>query len=290
MLRTATAFLFAALGVSAATAQRPIRLGETVAGSLEASDSTLSDSSHYHHFTYHARAGERVRITLRSTGFTPYVAVGRFSGGECTYICRFALDHGDGDGARLAVPMNRAGDYVIRVNSYHGGETGAYTLRVDSAPPAPYPGRRGDLAPNAQLESRLDEADARLGLDDSFYEDWTLEPDFTGEVMVEVSSWSLDIFLHVGTGEGAGFEPLPTVDGAGQAAKPERPHHDLHPYYKNLGSSFAASSAVTFPVEAGRRYTVRANARRADLGGDYVITVRRIERIDAADQVIELAP
>lgn len=290
MIRNALALLPAAFAASAVSAQRPIHLGETVAGVLASSDSALSDGSHFHHYTYRARGGERVRIILQSRDFWPYVAVGVFSGDACTYICRFASEGTPGAGAGLVVPMNRAGDYLIRVNSQAGGETGAYTLRLDDAPVAPYPGRRGELDPGERMESHLDESDARLGQDESFYEDWTFEPDFAGEVMVETSSWSLETVLQVGTGEGAEFEPLPTVEGGAQRAKPEEPHHSLDPYYKNVGSSFATTSRTTFSVEAGRRYTIRANARRADDGGDYVIEVRRIFPVPAPNPVIEGAP
>jgi len=115
--------------VTPAPAPRPIAAGQTVSGSLDASDPLMGDGSHYDEYTFTGRPGEQVVITLRSAAFDSYLAWGHGTGPA------FASEATDDDGAggndaQLRVMVGGDGTYTIRANSLAPGATGAYTLNV----------------------------------------------------------------------------------------------------------------------------------------------------------------
>ncbi|HEX8213323.1 MAG TPA: PPC domain-containing protein [Longimicrobium sp.] len=113
-------------------APRPqaIRAGQTVNGQLSDSDAQADDDSYYDAFVYEGRAGERLRITMRSTDFDAFLSVGQGTG-ESFESIQTDDDQGGGTDARIEITLPRAGTYVIRANTLTGGETGAYTLIVE---------------------------------------------------------------------------------------------------------------------------------------------------------------
>lgn len=149
--------ILAALAVVASAAlplqaQDRISVGQTVRGTLTASSPTLDDGSHYATYTLGGRSGQRVTVTLRSSDFDAYLAVGRMSGGE------FASIETDDDGAggtdsRVTLTLPSSGDYVIRANTLSEGETGAFTLEVASGGESGGGGTGGSDIVSAQLDS-----------------------------------------------------------------------------------------------------------------------------------------
>jgi hypothetical protein len=127
-----------AVATGATAGQRTIRAGGRVSGRLSRSTPMLPDSSHYDQYLYSGRAGDRIRITLRSTDFDAYLRWGRVNGD------RFQSESFDDDGAggtdsQLEVTVGGTGTYAIQANSYEAGQTGSYTLTVEplSAAAAP---------------------------------------------------------------------------------------------------------------------------------------------------------
>jgi hypothetical protein len=113
-----------------AYAQGELRKGQTGRGTLSTSDRKLDDDSFYDLWTYRAREGESVRVTLKSSDFDAYLAVGRMDGSE------FESDETNDDGAggtdaEIKMTFREAGVYHIRVNSLSAGEKGAYTLLLE---------------------------------------------------------------------------------------------------------------------------------------------------------------
>jgi len=113
-------------------APRPqaIRAGQTVNGQLSDSDAQAGDESYYDAFVYEGRAGERLRITLRSPDFDAFLAVGQGTGESFEQI-ETDDDGAGGTDARVEITLPRAGTYVIRANTLSSGELGAYTLVVE---------------------------------------------------------------------------------------------------------------------------------------------------------------
>lgn len=109
----------------------PIRQGETVQGELGEGDSELEDGRFYDAFVYTARAGERLRIQLRSEDFDAYLIVGRMVNGEFQEIA----SNDDAEGGEelhslVEVELPEDGRYVIQATSFSPASEGAYELIV----------------------------------------------------------------------------------------------------------------------------------------------------------------
>jgi opacity protein-like surface antigen len=116
---------------AAAATPRPITAGQDVAGSLEDTDAAMDDESFYDYWTFQGRAGEKIRITMKSEDFDTFLAFGRLNGAEFTEIASNDDGGDDGTNSQVEVTLPENGTYVIRTNSLSGGNTGAYTVRVD---------------------------------------------------------------------------------------------------------------------------------------------------------------
>jgi hypothetical protein len=111
---------------------QPLRLGAQVSDDLRETDPQMVDGSHYRDWSYTARAGERVRIVMRSETFDTFLSIGRMVNGELQVIS--SNDDGpDGTDSLLELTLDQAGSYVIRASSLFASETGPYTLRIDRA-------------------------------------------------------------------------------------------------------------------------------------------------------------
>lgn len=110
---------------------RPVRWGTALTGALDAGDAVLDDGSVYDAFTFSATAGQRVTITLRSTEFDAYLAVGRMEGGVFQELgSNDDYVGGEGGDARLVMVAPETGEFVVHVNTALAGATGPYTLTV----------------------------------------------------------------------------------------------------------------------------------------------------------------
>ncbi len=136
---TFAALLLVAGAALPAQAQTPIAVGQTVRGSLAASDAKLGDDSYYDAYTLNGRSGQTVTVTLRSEAFDTYLAVGRMSGS--TFESLGTDDDGaGGTDSRVVLTLPANGAYVIRANSLSAGSTGDYTLEVAAGgTPSPTP-------------------------------------------------------------------------------------------------------------------------------------------------------
>jgi hypothetical protein len=259
MLRIASALVIAgALSLPQVTlAQSRITVGQQVSGTLSSDDPVLGDDSHYDLYTFQARAGQRYAITLHSDAFDTYLAVGRGADGageQCDEDsdCETNDDGGEGTDSRIRFTASVDGVYSIRANSLEGGETGDYTLSLDEAPPAHEPTRAG-ISVGREVSGELAENDAEAD-DQSFYEEWEFRPDFTGRVVISMSSDDFDAFLKFGTGTGDDFQQNDFNDDAGDDG---------------------TDSELTVEVTAGETYTIQANSLSAGETGHYTLVVRR---------------
>ncbi len=105
-----------------------LNVGQTVNGTLSASDRTLPDNSHFDCFTVRTLAGQRLQIDMTSSDFDSYLSVGTGSC-EALNVSTRNDDGGDGLNARI-VNDGDGGTLFVQANSASGGETGAYQLRV----------------------------------------------------------------------------------------------------------------------------------------------------------------
>jgi hypothetical protein len=109
----------------------PIRQGESASGELTEGDAELEDGRFYDAYVYTGRAGERLRIDLRSDDFDAYVMVGRTVDGQFNEIAsNDDAEDGEGLDSTLEVELPEDGRYVIHATSFSAGGTGAYQLSV----------------------------------------------------------------------------------------------------------------------------------------------------------------
>ncbi len=100
-----------------------------VTGRLESGDMTASDNTYEDYYTYEARRGESVTITLESTDFDAYLKLGSFTNGQYQFISSND-DGAGGTNSRITYTFTNAGTYVIIANSLSANETGRYTLSI----------------------------------------------------------------------------------------------------------------------------------------------------------------
>ena len=111
-----------------AQAQQTVRSGQTVTGSLAASDATISSGEYIDRYTLSGRAGETLTIRVESSAIDPYLLMRGPDG--------FSDDNDDVSetdrSSELVVTLPSTGSYTIGVTSFSAGETGAYRLSVRS--------------------------------------------------------------------------------------------------------------------------------------------------------------
>lgn len=96
-----------------------------IRGELSRRDARLpSDGSFYQDYTIQLERGERVQIVLTSPDFDAYLLVSGHG------IELQDDDSGGGTHAMISFVAPRTGDYVVSVNTYAAGETGAFVLRA----------------------------------------------------------------------------------------------------------------------------------------------------------------
>jgi hypothetical protein len=210
-----------ALGSADLSAQTPIRSGQTIRGSLDASDAKADDNSFFDLYTFQGRAGERVSIRLASSSFDAYLSLGRMNGKTFEEI-ESDDDSGGGSDALITVTLPSEGTYIIRANSLSEGETGAYTLSLTPAGAVQGGSSKGASAPSAgvirfgqTVSGSLDTSDAILDADDTYYDLWR----FTGRrgqrVEITLASSAFDAYLVLGRMNGSVMEPQASNDDGG---------------------------------------------------------------------------
>lgn len=125
---SATAFRFGMRAVG----NRVIAPNSAVLGDLTSADPKMHDGTPYELWTYVGRAGESLRITLRSDDFDAFLSIGALPDGVFTAI-QSADDGAGGTHSRLDITLPFTGEYAIRANSLSPRRpTGDYILRVGS--------------------------------------------------------------------------------------------------------------------------------------------------------------
>lgn len=126
------ALLLATLGC---TLVQPV--SRTHEGRLEEGDARHdADGSYFDEYRFDAEQGWRVRVEMASTELDPFLQVRRV-GATDRHFLRQNDDVDDGDtSARVSFRAPARGTYVVWANSFQGGQTGAYTLRIEAGPEA----------------------------------------------------------------------------------------------------------------------------------------------------------
>lgn len=233
----------------------PIAASREVSDTLSEGDPRDNDQP-FREWLYLARAGERLTVTMRSAEFDAYLAVGSMRDGR--FVESESNDDWMNTDARVTMTVPETQEYVIRAMSL-AGETGAYTIRVDSRAALRQALRTGRIQVGQEVTGTLDETDAVLDLDGSPYEQWLLRANAAGErVVVTLRSTQFDTFLSMGRMEQGEFreywsndDALGRVDGTGRVSR------------------------VIAVLPAPGDYVIRVNTFSREGTGNYALNVER---------------
>jgi Bacterial pre-peptidase C-terminal domain len=228
----------------------PITAGVAETGTLARGDRKM-DNSYMDTWTYHGHRGETIVVTVRSEDFDTFVALGEYEGGACR-----GMDGNDngagGTDSRIRTQLPNDGAFHIHVRSAGQGETGTYTVLVESVtdresgtPPMP-------ISAGETLEGRLSDTDSREA-DGSYREDWTFRGDAGATYVVTMRSDDFDSLLQVGTLGAGGWRQLEQDDDGG-------------------GESDAQ---LTITLPSSGEFIIRAGSYREDETGAYTLRLER---------------
>lgn len=231
---------------------RAITPGTPVTGELAETDFVEDENDRlYDVWTFRGRQGQRITARMESDDFDTFLNLGRVVNGEFESVATDDDGGEEGTNSRLSHMLGEDGDYVIRASSYDA-EGGSYTLaleeRVARAPAAPRPVQAG-----AEVNSALDEDDAVLEADGSFYELWSYQGRAGEQIRIRMSSDAFDTYVAIGRMEGGcrDFEEIATMDDGGEGTN--------------------TLLEITLPEDG--EYVIRANSFSADQTGDYTLVV-----------------
>jgi hypothetical protein len=170
---------------------RQVRLGQAVRSELDRGDDPAGDGSYYEEWFHRGRPGTRVSVSMSSASFDTYLVWGRMVDGEFNALASDD-DGGEDIDSRLTVWIRDDLEYVIRANSYEGGQTGRYTLLVEEAPVRPDPGApKGTIAPGQTQRGSLGDGDA-IQPRGNYYEVWTYSGRAGQRVTISAASDAFD--------------------------------------------------------------------------------------------------
>jgi len=113
------------------TTVAPISIGQTVNGQLNTADCLLNTGRYVDRYSFSGTAGQRVAISLNSTGFDAYLFLLNSNGAV------IAQDDDGNGGLNARIPagsgfftLPATGSYTILVSSYWASSFGNYTLRL----------------------------------------------------------------------------------------------------------------------------------------------------------------
>ena len=190
--------------------------GAIVSGTLGSGDPTAADGSYYELWAVRASAGEVLTITMTSSAFDAYLAIGRMSGGEFE-----SLDTDDdgagGTDARIVFTAPRTGEYLVRANTLSEGETGSYRLSLGSSGGGESITSTSPqlLTPGEPVSGRLSTTDPKLD-DDTYYDAYRFQGRAGQRVTITMRAPDFDAYLSLGRGSGDDYESIESDDdGAG---------------------------------------------------------------------------
>lgn len=115
----------------AQSAPASIRAGDSVSGTLSATDSRASDGKPFRVYRFESEPGKRYFFNLHSRDFDAYLRIGKSIAGITDYVATDD-DSGDGTDAQINLRSPDRSSYVIVVTSANdtAAKGGAYTLQV----------------------------------------------------------------------------------------------------------------------------------------------------------------
>lgn len=245
--------------VQAAEQHPRTQVGATVTGRLTPESALLTDGSSFDAYTFEGQAGQSIEISMESTDFDAFLALGIF--GSDSVIARDD-DGGDNSDAFIVARLPRTGRYVILANSYGRDATGAYTLGIRNGLPT--------VATNAILARPATAQRLRLGQsvtgdlrqvteamnDASPFQVWYFQGRQGQRVTINMRAADFDTYLHLGL---VGTKTMVATDDDGAGG---------------------TNSRITATLPQDGTYAVIANSLRPNGRGPYTLELRDGATID----------
>jgi hypothetical protein len=223
-----------------ATALRP---GQRTQGSLGSGDAAMDDGSLFDLYTYEARAGERLTLTMRSGAFDTFLTVARLNNGEAELLVRDD-DSGGGTNSRAELTIDRDGPIFILANALSEGMTGSYTIELTAA------GGSSRITSGQSVSGTLARTDQMLG-DSSYFDTYAYQGRQGERVRIAMSSGDFDTYLSIGQ----------VVDGRYQELE------------KNDDAD-GTNSVIDVVLPRAGTYQIRANSFLKHQTGSYTLQLR----------------
>ncbi len=218
--------------------------GQRRNGQLQRGDPVMDDGSLFDIYTYQARAGERLSLTMRSGDFDTFLTVGRMEGDEMELLVRDD-DSGGGTNSRAEFTVDRDGPIFIAANALSEGMTGSYTIELAAA------GGGERITAGQSRTGSLASSDPRLA-DSSYYDTYTYQGRQGERLTVSLTSSAFDTYLSIGQ----------VVDGR------------YREIASNDDSNGGTNSEVEVTLPAAGTYQIRANSYEKGQTGAYALAVR----------------
>lgn len=216
--------------------------GQRRTGRLQQGDPVMDDGSLFDIYTYDARAGERLTLTMRSGDFDTFLTVGRMNGSQMELLVRDD-DSGGGTDSRAEFTVDRDGPVYIAANALSEGETGSYTIELAAA------GGGSRITAGQRVTGSLARTDPQLA-DSSYYDTYTVQGRQGERLTISMTSSAFDTYLSIGQ----------VVDGR----------------YREVGSNDDAegtNSVLEVTLPAAGTYQIRANSFLKHQTGAYTLSV-----------------
>ncbi len=230
-----------------------MRIGSTVNGTLTPQSALLTDGSSFDAYTFEGRAGESIEISMETTDFDAFLALGIF--GSDSVVAKDD-DSGENSNALIVARLPRTGRYVILANSFGRDAAGTYSLGLRTGrptlPTTTILGRTGGTPPirvGQTVTGDLGRATEAMQ-DASPFQVWYFEGRAGQRITVNMRSADFDNFLHIGR----------------VGAKVTLGSDD------DSGGGTNARVSVTLPENG--LYAIIANALRPNGSGSYTLHVR----------------
>lgn len=199
--------------------------------------------------TVRLTAGRRYAISAESTAFDPVLRLFRVGNAE---VLAQDDDGGEGNNSLLNYVPAQTGNYRLCVTAFSGGGSGAYVLRVETAPPLPPP----VTAPTGSEPASWQIFDGSLGAGDQSdggapFDDYQIELAPGERAFISLESAAFDTLLKVYRADQRGGETIATDDD----------------------SAGGLNSFLTLTPDGGGTFIVRATSFSSSGTGDYRLRI-----------------
>jgi hypothetical protein len=190
-----------------------VRAGQTASGVLEKSDSPYpyTPAAHVDYWGYEGQKGEKIRITVRSEVFTPYVSIAIGKPGSENVYSNLQRNNKAAAGELILPEEDK---YLIMVSSLDW--MGAYTLLVEQVAPSASFVPPLSIMPGEMRMASFDDSDSKLSYGSYRIDDWEIQPQKGERIRLWVYRLSYDVdppTPSVGLGRGVTYrQNLETVD------------------------------------------------------------------------------